>query len=148
MTRPAPNPDHLAADLLPRLSRLTRALARGATGLSRTQISVLVTLRDEGPTRISSLAARERVTQPTMTILVNRLERQRLVERRDDPADGRAVPVSITAPGRDALAAAVAEMEAALAAQIGELPDADRRALEAILPVFDRLVTTHQEHPS
>jgi DNA-binding MarR family transcriptional regulator len=148
MPRPVPHPDRLAADLLPRLSRLTRALARGATGLSRTQISVLRTLHDEGPTRISSLAARERVTQPTMTTLINRLERQRLVERRADPADGRAVPVSITASGREALAAAVAEMEATLAGQIGGLPDADRRALEAILPVFDRLVTTHQEHPS
>ena len=148
MPRPAPHPDHLAADLLPRLSRLTRALARGATGLSRTQISVLVTLRDEGPTRISSLAVRERVTQPSMTTLINRLERQGLLERRADPADGRAVPVSITEAGREALAAAVAEMEATLTAQIGALPDADRRALEAILPVLDRLVTPYQEHLS
>jgi DNA-binding MarR family transcriptional regulator len=148
MARTTSDPDRLAAHLLPRLSRLTQALARGATGLSRTQISVLRTLRDEGPTRISNLAARERVTQPTMTALVTRLEQQRLVERRADPADGRAVPVSITPAGGAALAAAVAEIEATLAGQIAHLADTDRSALEAILPVFDRLVTTHQEHRS
>jgi DNA-binding MarR family transcriptional regulator len=105
-------------------------------------MSVLVTLRDEGPTRISALAVRERVAQPSMTALIDRLQRHGLVERRADPADGRAVPVSITLAGMEELAAAVAEMEAALAEHIGRLPASDRRALETILPVLDRLTTT------
>ncbi|MGN6378716.1 MAG: MarR family winged helix-turn-helix transcriptional regulator [Gaiellales bacterium] len=148
MTKNPSHPDTLAADLLPRLSRLNRTLARSATGLSRTQISVLVTLRDEGPTRISALAVRERVAQPSMTSLANRLERQGLIERQADPADGRAVPVSITPAGREALAAAVAGMQATLARQIHELSPNDRQTLHAMLPIFDRLTMTHQEHPS
>jgi DNA-binding MarR family transcriptional regulator len=136
--------DRLAADLLPQLSALTRALARGASNLSRTQISVLRTLRDEGPARISDLAAAERVAQPSMTTLVNRLERQGLVERTTDPADLRAVPVSITAGGREALGTAVAEIEARLAAQLSLLSGDDRAALAAVLPILARLNTKAQ----
>lgn len=138
--------DRLAAELLPQLSALTRTLARGASNLSRTQISVLRTLRDDGPTRISDLAAGERVAQPSMTTLINRLERQGLVERTSDPADLRAVRVSLTTQGSRALAAAVAEIEARLAAQLGRLSGEDRDALSAVMPVFARLNTQmHQE---
>lgn len=141
MPESTPAPD-LAARLLPRLSRLTRTLARGASSLSRPQIAVLVTLRDDGPTRISALATRERVMQPTMTALVNRLERHGLVSRGADAADLRAVPVSITDAGRAALARAVGEIEAVLAGQIDGLSAADRRALAAVIPVLDRLTPT------
>ena len=139
-----PGADTLAAELLPQLSALTRSLARGASNLSRTQISVLRTLRDDGPTRISDLAAGERVAQPSMTTLVNRLERQGLVARTADPADLRAVLVAITGDGRKALAAAVSEIEARLAAQLGQLSGDDREALAAVLPVLTRLNTQTQ----
>ena len=133
--------DRLAAELLPQLSALTRTLVRGASNLSRTQISVLRTLRDDGPGRISDLAAGERVAQPSMTALVNRLQRQGLVERTTDPADLRAVRVSITPDGREALATAVAEIEARLAAQLSLLSGDDRAALAAVLPILARLNT-------
>jgi DNA-binding MarR family transcriptional regulator len=141
MADKTPRADRLAAELLPQLSALTRALSRGASNLSRTQISVLRTLRDEGPARISDLAAGERVAQPSMTTLVNRLERQGMVERSTDPADLRAVRVSITDAGREALATAVAEIEARLATQLGRLSGEDREALAAVLPVLIRLNT-------
>jgi hypothetical protein len=48
---------------------------------------------------VTDLAATESVAQPTMTTLVVRLERDGLVERGSDAADGRAVLVSITDEG-------------------------------------------------
>lgn len=54
----------------------------------------------EGPIRLTSLAAKEGITQPSMTQLVQRLERQDLVTRLADPDDGRAALIDITRHGQ------------------------------------------------
>lgn len=69
-------------------------------GLSPARFSVLATLRYEGPHRLGDLARRAGVAQPTMTKLVAGLERDRLVVRRADSGDHRAVIVDLTADGR------------------------------------------------
>jgi len=62
----------LANEFTPRLSKLVRLLARetAGTGMSRTSLSVLATLRDAGTARITELAETEHVAQPSMTTLV------------------------------------------------------------------------------
>src|SRR6266481_967199 len=69
-------------------------------GQSLTSAWVLAQLDDVGPARISELAAAGGVSQPAMTELVGRLEREDLVARFTDPRDGRATSVDITASGR------------------------------------------------
>jgi DNA-binding MarR family transcriptional regulator len=54
----------------------------------------------EGPMRLTTLATKEGVSQPSMTQLVQRLERQGLVARLADPDDGRAALIGITAQGQ------------------------------------------------
>ena len=71
--------------------------------LSLTTASTLATLDRDGPQRLSDLAVREGVTQPSMTALVTRLERDGLATRGADPSDGRAVVVTLTDAGRDVL---------------------------------------------
>jgi DNA-binding MarR family transcriptional regulator len=61
---------------------------------------VLALLADEGQVRISVLAAASGVTQPSMTELVGRLQREELVTRLTDPQDARATLVDITTRGR------------------------------------------------
>src|SRR5215211_5152476 len=96
--QPATVPPTLASELDARLIALWRGVGRlGYGGLSRTAASVLATLRDGGPQRVTALAAGESVAQPSMTTLLSRLERDGLVERGADPADARAVLASITA---------------------------------------------------
>jgi DNA-binding MarR family transcriptional regulator len=138
-TDPVVQPDAIAAPLARNVGRIVRSLVRESGSLSRTQTSVLAGLRDGGPRRISELAHAERVTQPSMTTLVSRLERQGLVERAQDATDGRVVNVSITAPGLGALERSSAAMTATLAARIGALTAADQRALAAALPALARL---------
>ena len=58
----------------------------------------------EGPVRLTALAAKEGVSQPSMTQLIQRLERQGLVTRLADPDDGRAALVGITEHGQAVLA--------------------------------------------
>ena len=47
--------------------------------------------------RMSELASRARLSKQTMTEMIRRLERDGLVERRPDPADGRASRIFLTA---------------------------------------------------
>jgi DNA-binding MarR family transcriptional regulator len=130
----------LAAELDARLAQLWRVLARGQHGqLSRTATSVLATLRDAGPQRVTALATAEAVAQPTMTTLIGRLERDGLVARGDDPDDARAVRVALTADGRARLEARRAARTALLAGRLAGLDDDERAALAAALPVLDKL---------
>jgi DNA-binding MarR family transcriptional regulator len=78
---------------------LVRYLSNGQ-GQSLTSSLVLARVHDDGPVRISALAAESGVSQPSMTELVGRLERDGLVTRLSDPQDGRATLVGITASGR------------------------------------------------
>ena len=77
---------------------MTRQLtSRGA--LSLTAATTLSTL-NEGSVRLTALAAAAGISLPSMTVLVHRLQRQGLVTRINDPEDGRAALVEITAAGR------------------------------------------------
>ena len=96
---------------------LVRHLARGTSLAHRT---VLATLEEDGPTRLTALAAANGVSQPAMTQLVGRLERDGLVIRLIDPDDARATLVDITDTGR----ALRAELHEAQNDQLAELLDA------------------------
>jgi DNA-binding MarR family transcriptional regulator len=60
----------------------------------------LATLYRDGPARVTTLAAAAGIGQPGMTELVQRMERQGLVTRVEDPGDGRAALITITDAGR------------------------------------------------
>src|SRR5271154_3729420 len=95
--------DEVSSQLLPRAALLTRLLvARLGGELSRTEVGLLNVLGD-GPRRITELAALERLAQPTMTQLVQRLEGEGLVVRARHSDDGRVVVVSLTDAGAAAL---------------------------------------------
>jgi DNA-binding MarR family transcriptional regulator len=131
----------LAADLDARLLRLYWLVGRDAgRDLSRTASSVLATLRDAGPRRITELAASEAIAQPSVTTLVGRLERDGLVRRAPDPADARAVLVHLTDAGRERLAAMRASRTAVVEQRLGALTADERALLEAALPALDKLI--------
>jgi DNA-binding MarR family transcriptional regulator len=69
-------------------------------GLSPARFSLLATLRYQGPQNVGRLAELEHVSQPTVTKLVNALERDGLVERQPDPSDGRSCAVHLSPKGR------------------------------------------------
>jgi DNA-binding MarR family transcriptional regulator len=138
----------LAAALDARLTALWRATGRpGHHDLSRTAASVLATLRDEGPRRVTELAASESVAQPSMTTLVNRLERLGLVERGPDPGDARAVLVSLTPAGRDRLHELREARAARLHERLAGLEDAELAALDAAMPALDSLIAKGPASP-
>jgi len=137
--------DEVAADLLPRASQLTRLLLSGGSRtLTRAEGGLLSTLA-AGPRRITELAVSEVLAQPTVTQLVDRLQRRGLVERARDARDGRVVLVSITDAGRAALEGTREEYRVTLRAAAADLPDADLDALVAATRALERLIDAVQE---
>ncbi len=118
---------------------LTRQVPRS---LSLSTLSALARLETEGPLRVSDLTEREALTQPGMTILVNRLAGAGLAERVADPTDRRAVLVRITEPGQAVLAERRDERARLLRDRLVQLDDADRDVLMAALPALERLLAT------
>src|SRR2546421_12276645 len=106
--------DEIAEALPMRAAALARLFMTHTTiPISRTEIGVLHVL-SERPRRITELAAREGVTQPAITLLVNRLENRDLVLRTPDPLDRRAVLVDLTPAGHELLEQLRAEYRALL----------------------------------
>ena len=130
----------LATELDARLIALWRTVGRvGRRDLSRTAASVLAALRDGGPQRVTVLATAESVAQPTMTTLLSRLERDGLAERASDPADARAVLVSITARGLERLTAIREARADAIELRLAGLEPGEREAIAAAIPALSKL---------
>jgi DNA-binding MarR family transcriptional regulator len=108
-------------------------------GLSLTAASVLRRLDRSGPQRLCDLCAPEGVTQPAMTQLVTRLERDGLARRGGNPADGRVVMVSVTDAGRAVVERRRAANAEALSERLRALSGADRAAILGALPAMERL---------
>ena len=130
----------LASAVASRVGRLARLLIRETAEASRTQLSVLATLREGGPRRVTQLAESEHVAQPTMTVLVSRLEREGLVERRGDDEDRRAVLVAVTPAGTTVLDELIEKRARAMARRLEALDADEVDVLARALPVLDRLV--------
>jgi DNA-binding MarR family transcriptional regulator len=112
--------------------------------LSFTTLSVLHTLATVGPQRLSELTASEQVTQPAVTQIVTKLEREGLVERRADPSDGRAVLVHITDEGSAVVRGRQEERLVRLSELAERLTPAERSRIQAALPALTRLVEIHR----
>jgi DNA-binding MarR family transcriptional regulator len=137
--------DLVATTLLTRASRLTRLLMRsGDRELSRTEAGLLSTLLDR-PRRITELAATEALAQPTVTQLVDKLERRGLVVREPSGADGRVVLVSISPSGRERLDAVRAQLRAQMREVVRELGDDELAELAAASETLGRLIEALQQ---
>jgi DNA-binding MarR family transcriptional regulator len=137
--------DRIATTLAPRASRLTRLLMRsGPRELSRTEVGALLTLLD-GPRRITELAATEALAQPTVTQLVDKLQRRGLVERQRSGADGRVVLVAISEQGREQLEALRSRSREVMRETLRELSDEQLAELVAAGETLGRLVETLQQ---
>ena len=100
----------------------------------------MLRILSSGPRRITEIACIERVTQPAITLLVNRLAERGWVERVADPSDGRAVLVSLTSAGAQAFEQLRAEYRAMLHAEMAMLCDEDVDTLARSVEILDELI--------
>jgi DNA-binding MarR family transcriptional regulator len=85
------------------------------------------------------------VTQPAITMLVNRLGQRGWVERVPDPLDRRAVLVRMTAAGRERFEALRAEYRALLHEEMASLSDDEVETLARAVEILDGVVARLQE---
>ena len=69
-------------------------------GISIPQSFILLVLRDEDGMTLKEIGNRTYIDSSSMTVLVDKLEKDGLVERKLDPQDRRAIRVFITPSGR------------------------------------------------
>ncbi|HET9720408.1 MAG TPA: MarR family transcriptional regulator [Solirubrobacteraceae bacterium] len=132
--------NEVAAALPLRVAALNRLfLKRTSVDLARTEASVMAAIAD-GPRRITDLACATGVTQPAMTLLVNRLQERGLVSREPDPDDRRAVRVALTPPGVEIFGQLQEEYRALLHREMASLAEDDVEVLARATQVIDRLI--------
>src|ERR1700746_3653976 len=103
VVRRPPFDDHSGDSIGETLDQAMDLSARYLTeraGLSASAGFLLNRVSREGPARLTTLALKEGVSQPAMTPLLQRLERQGLVTRLTDPDDRRVALVAITRAGQ------------------------------------------------
>ena len=128
---------------LERLVAMVRRLAPPQE-LSLTAVSTLRTLEVSGPCRLSELAVGQGVTQPAMTQLVTRLEREGYAERGGSPQDARVVLVSLTPAGRELLQGRRRARSHMLRELLDGLPEGDRDQIFAAVPAINLLAELGQ----
>jgi DNA-binding MarR family transcriptional regulator len=139
--------DYVARHLLPNAALLTRLLIKQVRiEISRTEGGVLNTLSD-APRRITELAELEGLAQPTMTLLVQKLEQRGWVTRERGPDDGRVVLVSLTEAGRAALEDFRARFGGVLRVQMDEMSDEEIEALGTATEALGSLVDVLSGRP-
>src|SRR6478752_7920153 len=115
---------HLRIAIVRTARRLRQEAAAETSGLTPTSVAALATIERHGPLTPSELAEIERVKRPSMTRTLGCLEREGLIERTPDPADGRSFLVAINDAGRERLARLRRRKSAYLARRLRKLdPD-------------------------
>jgi DNA-binding MarR family transcriptional regulator len=123
-----------------RTGRRLRQEAAGETaGLTPTSTAALATIERHGPLTPSELAAIERVKRPTVTRTLGCLEREGLIERTPDPADGRSSLVAINAAGHERLRRLRGRKNAYLARRMRDLSPDQIATLERAAEILDRM---------
>lgn len=133
-------PEALAESWLRVARRIRRetGLRTAPLGLNPHQARALRVIGNDGPLRPSEVAERLGIVARSATDAVSGLVTAGFVERRIDPADGRAQLLALSPTGQAALARAD-EIRAAVARELfGALPEADRAALAALMERLDR----------
>jgi DNA-binding MarR family transcriptional regulator len=138
---PGPQADGLAEGI----ARLRRALRRGArvadpgNTLAVAQLELLSAVVEHPGTRPGQLARLLNMRPNTVTTIVNALSARGMLDRVAAADDKRAVELTVTETGREAVLSWQATNAAVLHLALSTLPAKQRRSLAAAVPALDAL---------
>ena len=124
--------------IIQRLSRRVR-FERTEDEITDGQRSVLFHLFGDGPQTLGELAARDRVSPPSMNRTVNALVGLEFVTREASATDGRKVTIDLTPVGRALVQETRRKRDAWFSARIARLTPEQRATLEAAAPILREL---------
>jgi DNA-binding MarR family transcriptional regulator len=122
------------------LSRLSGGLEDGLPLTPTQRVTLIETLEAE-PVRLNDLAERLGVSSPTASRAVDVLLEHGLLERAPDPADRRAVRISLTDRGRMIIDERKARVLASFLPAVATMPAADQERLVELLTELDRALS-------
>jgi DNA-binding MarR family transcriptional regulator len=118
---------------------LSRQLRQQNIDLTATQASALATISRRQPLTVGDLAKAEHVSSPMITKVVRGLEAAGLVRKEVDSVDRRVSLLSLTGDGTKRLERSRTRNNAWLAKRLRSLEPSEVAALEAAIPVLERL---------
>jgi DNA-binding MarR family transcriptional regulator len=127
------------------IARLRRALRRGArvadpaNKLAVAQLEVLAALTESPGARPGQLARQLHMRPNTVTTIVNALSSQGMLSRISSAGDRRAIELTATEAGQQAVLAWQATNAAVLHLALSTLPAQQRRALHTAVPALEGL---------
>jgi DNA-binding MarR family transcriptional regulator len=143
--RPASDPGLQADGLAEGIARLRRALRRGArvadpgNTLAIAQLELLSAVVEHPGIRPGQLARLLNMRPNTVTTIVNALSARGMLDRVAAADDKRAVELTVTEAGREAVLSWQATNAAVLHLALSTLPGKQRRSLAAAAPALDAL---------
>ena len=103
-------------------------------GLTMAQLRLMYTILQDGDQSVGDLAEKLSVRPPTVTGLTDRLIKQDLIERVDDPSDRRVVIITLTDEGRRVLG----QIEAASRVYLDRIFDKlGEERVEELIPLLE-----------
>lgn len=138
--------DERVADAAGRLRLVVVRTARrmrqeSGAELSPTLLAALASIDRLGPLTPSELADAERIKRPTATRIAAALEREGLIDRADDPDDGRACLLSASPKGKTLMKRVRSRKNAYLSRRLRTLGDEDLEVLERATEVLERMLS-------
>jgi len=130
-----------AREVLDAIRRIVQALressraAEQGVGLSSAQLFVLHALEESPGLSLNELADRTHTHQSSVSAVVARLARARLIERGTASGDARRAEIRLSPRGRATLRRAPRTAQERLVATVGAMPPADRARLSRMLRV-------------
>ena len=129
--------------LRPALLRLARELRREteSLGITSRQATLLSVIREHPGLSLRELAALERISAPSLSGHVDRLESAALIERVRSGSDHRRVGLELTPAGDRLLRKVRAQRTTWLAERLAELPPEQVEAIERAIEPLSALLT-------
>ena len=135
-------------DSIRRIVQVLRVGSRAAerhAGISAAQLFVLERLAaSQRPLSVNELAERTLTHQSSVSVVVQKLERQRLIERQSAPGDARRAQLSLTPAAQRVLRKAPGVAQNRILGALAEMSPADRRSLARLLGEVARRVSDGQ----
>src|SRR5918911_5704168 len=140
-----------ALDAIRRIVQALRVSSRTAEqrlGVSGAQLFVLHALADAPANSLNDLAARTFTHQSSVSVVVERLVRRRLVSRGRSPQDARRVTLTLTAAGRTLLESAPETAQVRLVTALRRLSARECRSLARLLEKLVRAMGATEVPPA
>ena len=154
MRRRARPPSSHTREVLDAIRRIVQALressrlAESQVGLSGAQLFVLRTVAESPGLSLNELAQRTRTHQSSVSVVVTRLAREGLVQKRIADGDARRVEIRLSSKGRGRLDVAPQSAQERLVASVDALAGAERARLAVTLERLVRGLALPRKRPA